>query len=91
MHASSAVSLRSGVVEKILVEVMFLLFSEYEKSEWVSPGWFSAGLAPYQIKKPFPFQGSKAKIRFQLQWRQNLQSRVEGYGSMSLQVSLPHQ
>lgn len=87
MHASSAVSLRSGVVEKILVEVMFLLFSEYEKSEWVSPGWFSAGLAPYQIKKPFPFQGSKAKIRFQ----QNLQSRVEGYGSMSLQVSLPHQ
>lgn len=58
---------------------------------WVSPDWFSAGLVSCQIKNSFLFQGSKAKIRVQLQWRENLQSRVEGYVSMSLQVSLPQQ
>lgn len=56
---------------------------------WVIQSGFFASLAPppplpNQIT-PFPFLGSKAKIRFHLQRRHNLQRTVRGHGSTPLQ------
>lgn len=64
----------------------FLAFSSYGQRLVVESVWVlcrSCSL-PNQ-RTPLPFLGSKAKIRFHLQRRQNLQSTIWGHGSTPLQ------